>query len=187
MSINSVDRFAGTRLEDLKGMIPTLCKDRDGSHYLQRKLDEGGPRHRDMILQEALVRFADLMTGTSPRLSIHSSCLLVEMPIKKDQFGSYLCQKLLEYSTDEQFNIICQSLTQNLVKICIDRRGSQAVQRLIDFLSIRRRVSVVPGYIFTFLCLQKTSVDRSQMYCSDPFSYFRDRPSRIASHEGPDW
>jgi hypothetical protein len=60
-----VNRFAGTRLEDLQGEIPGLCKDQHGCRYLQKKLEEGIPEHRDMIFRETFGHFADLMTGAS--------------------------------------------------------------------------------------------------------------------------
>uniref|UniRef100_A0A0W0FA96 Putative ARM repeat-containing protein n=1 Tax=Moniliophthora roreri TaxID=221103 RepID=A0A0W0FA96_MONRR len=88
-----LNRFAGTRLEDLQGEIPALCKDQHGCRYLQKKLEEGVPEHRDMIFRETFGHFADLMT---------------------DPFGNYLCQKLLEYSTDDQRNVICESVAQDL-------------------------------------------------------------------------
>ena len=59
----AVNRFAGTRLEDLVGEIPQLCKDQHGCRYLQKKLEEGVPEHRDMIFRETFGHFADLMTG----------------------------------------------------------------------------------------------------------------------------
>ncbi|KAA1468407.1 ARM repeat-containing protein [Dentipellis sp. KUC8613] len=113
------NRFAGTRLEDLVGEIPGLCKDQHGCRYLQKKLEEGVPEHRDMIFRETFGHFADLMT---------------------DPFGNYLCQKLLEYSTDEQRNIICESVAQELVTISLNMHGTRAVQKMIDFLSTRRQI-----------------------------------------------
>ncbi|OBZ78988.1 Pumilio domain-containing protein C6G9.14 [Grifola frondosa] len=115
------NRFAGTRLEDLQGEIPTLCKDQHGCRYLQKKLEEGVPEHRDMIFRETFGHFADLMT---------------------DPFGNYLCQKLLEYSTDEQRNVICESVAQDLVNISLNMHGTRAVQKMIDFLSTRRQASL---------------------------------------------
>jgi hypothetical protein len=112
------NRFAGTRLEDLQGEIPSLCKDQHGCRYLQKKLEEGVPEHRDMIFRETFGHFADLMT---------------------DPFGNYLCQKLLEFSTDEQRNVICESVAQDLVNISLNMHGTRAVQKMIDFLSTRRQ------------------------------------------------
>lgn len=58
-----VNRFTGTRLEDLQGEIPALCKDQHGCRYLQKKLEEGVAEHRDMIFRETFGHFAELMTG----------------------------------------------------------------------------------------------------------------------------
>lgn len=115
----SVNRFAGTRLEDLQGEIPSLCKDQHGCRYLQKKLEEGVPEHRDMIFRETFKHFPDLMT---------------------DPFGNYLCQKLLEYASDDQRNLICESVAQDLVNISLNMHGTRAVQKMIDFLSTRRQI-----------------------------------------------
>jgi hypothetical protein len=61
---------------------------------------------------------------------------------REDPFGNYLCQKLLEYSTDEQRNVICDSVAQDLVNISLNMHGTRAVQKMIDFLSTRRQASV---------------------------------------------
>lgn len=118
-----VNRFAGTRVEDLQGEILPLCKDQHGCRYLQKKLEEGVPEHRDMIFRETYGHFADLMT---------------------DPFGNYLCQKLLEFSTDEQRNAICESVAGDLVSISLNMHGTRAVQKMIDFLSTPRQVSASP-------------------------------------------
>ncbi|KAI5115762.1 hypothetical protein M0805_001204 [Coniferiporia weirii] len=115
------NRFAGTRLEELQGEIAGLCKDQHGCRYLQKKLEEGAPEHRDMIFRETFGHFAELMT---------------------DPFGNYLCQKLLEYSTDEQRNVICESVAQDLVNISLNMHGTRAVQKMIDFLSTQRQTDL---------------------------------------------
>lgn len=63
----SDNRFAGMRLEDLQGDILPLCKDQHGCRYLQKKLEEEVPEHRDMIFRETYGHFPELMTGTSLR------------------------------------------------------------------------------------------------------------------------
>lgn len=113
------NRFAGTRLEDLQGEIPSLCRDQHGCRYLQKKLEEGATDHRDMIFRETFPHFPELMT---------------------DPFGNYLCQKLLEYCSDEQRNLICESVAQDLVSISLNMHGTRAVQKMIDFLSTGRQI-----------------------------------------------
>ncbi|KAG6837202.1 hypothetical protein H0H93_013070 [Arthromyces matolae] len=116
------NRFAGTRLEELKGEIPALCKDQHGCRYLQKKLEEGIPEHRDMIFMETFKHFAELMT---------------------DPFGNYLCQKLLEYSTDEQRNRLCDSVAQDLVNISLNMHGTRAVQKMIHSIIMALSLHVV--------------------------------------------
>lgn len=78
---HEVNRFAGTRLEDLQGEIPALCKDQHGCRYLQKKLEEGVPEHRDMIFRETFGHFADLMTGQSASFSSPSEIFLRALQI----------------------------------------------------------------------------------------------------------
>ncbi|GHJ83619.1 hypothetical protein NliqN6_0021 [Naganishia liquefaciens] len=120
------NRFAGMRLEDLQGDILPLCKDQHGCRYLQKKLEEEVPEHRDMIFRETYGHFPELMT---------------------DPFGNYLCQKLLEYSTDEQRNVICESVANDLVGISLNMHGTRAVQKMIDFLSNPRRPEQIRSII----------------------------------------
>ena len=108
-----------TKLEDLQGDIFTLCKDQHGCRYLQKKLEEGVPAHRDMIFAETFPHFAELMT---------------------DPFGNYLCQKMLEYCTDDQRNLIVESVAGELVGISLNMHGTRAVQKTIDFLSTPRQI-----------------------------------------------
>lgn len=108
-----------TRLEDLQGEIFTLCKDQHGCRYLQKKLEEGVPTYRDMIFAETFSHFADLMT---------------------DPFGNYLCQKMLEFCTDEQRDLIVESVSSELVTISLNMHGTRAVQKTIDFLSTSRQI-----------------------------------------------
>jgi hypothetical protein len=132
-------------LEDLQGEISGMCKDQHGCRYLQKKLEEGVPEHRDMIFRETFSHFADLMTGKTlvecPGDHFH-------IPFSLDPFGNYLCQKLLEYSTDEQRSLICESVAQDLVNISLNMHGTRAVQKMIDFLSTRRQASTVPLDLF---------------------------------------
>ncbi|KAJ9092402.1 hypothetical protein QFC20_007389 [Naganishia adeliensis] len=120
------NRFAAMRLEELQGDILNLCKDQHGCRYLQKKLEEEVPEHRDMIFRETYGHFPELMT---------------------DPFGNYLCQKLLEYSTDEQRNVICESVANDLVGISLNMHGTRAVQKMIDFLSNPRRPEQIRSII----------------------------------------
>lgn len=99
-------------------MLP-LCKDQFGCRYLQKKLEDGNPEHRDMIFNEIFPHFAELMT---------------------DPFANYLSQRLLEYATDEQRDALIESISGELVAISLNMHGTRAVQKMIDFLSTQRQV-----------------------------------------------
>lgn len=61
--VQADNRYAGSRLEDLIGEIPAMCKDQHGCRFLQKKLEEGIQEHRDIIFRETFNHFAELMTG----------------------------------------------------------------------------------------------------------------------------
>jgi hypothetical protein len=112
---------------------------------LQKKLEEEVPEHRDMIFRETYGHFPELMTGTcSTRPRRSDRKLTLAFP---DPFGNYLCQKLLEYSTDEQRNVICESVANDLVGISLNMHGTRAVQKMIDFLSNPRRPEQIRSII----------------------------------------
>jgi len=113
-----------------------MCKDQHGCRFLQKKLEEGIQEHRDIIFRETFNHFADLMTGLS-----YGSRMDLLADFLEDPFGNYLCQKLLEYSTDEQRNLICESVAGDLVTISLNMHGTRAVQKMIDFLSTQRQVN----------------------------------------------
>ncbi|KAK4688840.1 pumilio RNA-binding family, partial [Tremellales sp. Uapishka_1] len=121
------NRFAGMRIEDLQGELLTLCKDQHGCRYLQKKLEEGDPAHRDLIFRETYGHFPELMT---------------------DPFGNYLCQKLLEYSSDDQRSAICDSVANDLVGISLNMHGTRAVQKMVDFLAQPRQPKQIRSLIY---------------------------------------
>ena len=124
-----------------------MCKDQHGCRYLQKKLEEGVPEHRDIIFRETFGHFADLTTGTfSIPLTPYAPQCLIRSATPTNPFGNYLCQKLLEYSTDDQRNVICESVAQDIVTTSLIMHGMRAVQKMIDFLSTRRQVSVLCFY-----------------------------------------
>ena len=61
LTLAAQNRFAGLRLEDLVGDMQNLCRDQHGCRFLQRKLEEGDPHHRDLIFIEIAPIFALLV------------------------------------------------------------------------------------------------------------------------------
>lgn len=52
-----------------------------------------------------------------------------------DPFGNYLCQKLLEFSNDEQRTALIDNAAPQLVKIALNQHGTRALQKMIEFIS----------------------------------------------------
>ncbi|QRW01019.1 Pumilio-family RNA binding repeat [Ceratobasidium sp. AG-Ba] len=139
-----INRLAGTRLEDLVGEILALCKDQHGCRYLQKKLEEGVPEHRDISFRETFSLFTELIA---------------------DPFSHYLCQKLLEYSTDEKRNIICECSAHDLVGISLNMHGTCAVQKMIFFcLRNARLIHLNGNHIVQKYLNRFTSEDNQFIY-----------------------
>lgn len=60
-----------------------------------------------------------------------------------DPFGNYLCQKLLEYSNDEQRTALIDNASPQLVKIALNQHGTRALQKMIEFISTPRQTQTV--------------------------------------------
>lgn len=57
-----------------------------------------------------------------------------------DPFGNYLCQKLLEFSNDEQRTVLINNAAPHMVKIALNQHGTRALQKMIEFISTREQV-----------------------------------------------
>lgn len=61
-----------------------------------------------------------------------------------DPFGNYLCQKLLEYTNDEQRNALVSEAAPALVEIALNQHGTRALQKMIEFISTPEQVCLPP-------------------------------------------
>ena len=132
-SDQDLNKFIGVKLEDIKSEIYNLCKDQHGCRFLQKKLEDddeldelssdGQHLHaRQLIFNQIFNHFSELMT---------------------DPFGNYLCQKMLEFANDLQRDILCESVSQELVSISLNMHGTRAVQKMIDYLSTKRQIQTI--------------------------------------------
>ena len=114
--------FASVGIEDLKGQIYRLCKDQHGCRFLQRKLKEGNAGDAQTIFDEVKHHFNELMI---------------------DPFGNYLCQRLIEFTNDEQRAVLVQSAAPDMVHIALNTHGTRALQVLIEFISTDEQINMV--------------------------------------------
>jgi hypothetical protein len=115
-------RFANVPLEHMQGEIYGLCKDQHGCRYLQRKLEERNPESVEIIFLETKTHVVELMT---------------------DPFGNYLCQKLLEYSNDDQRTELINYAAPQMVKIALNQHGTRALQKMIEFISTPEQTQLI--------------------------------------------
>ena len=65
------------------------------------------------------------------------------MLINTDPFGNYLCQKLLEFSNDEQRTVLINNAAPEMVKIALNSHGTRALQKMIEFVSTPEQIQTV--------------------------------------------
>ncbi|KAJ7792728.1 hypothetical protein B0H14DRAFT_3562500 [Mycena olivaceomarginata] len=100
-----------------------------------------GPKHKRGDMDRQFNRFAGTcledLQGEIPALCKEQhGCRYLQ---KKLEAALPSTGKLLEYSTDEQRNVICDSVAQDLVNILLNMHGTRTVQKMIDFLSTHRQ------------------------------------------------
>ncbi len=110
-------------LESLAGQLFVLCQDQHGCRYLQKKLEEKNDIYTNMIFNEVYPHYVELMAGNS--FFTH----------RLDPFGNYLCQRLMEFCTDEQRLLLVEAVAPHIVSISLNMHGTRAVQKMIDYLA----------------------------------------------------
>ena len=85
------------------------AKDQAGCRALQKIIEEGNKEVNDRIFNK-----------------------LYFVPTMKDPFGNYLCQKLLEYSSMEQVQIVMDKIQKQFIDLCYDPHGTRVIQKLIE-------------------------------------------------------
>lgn len=136
-------RFTNVKLEQVQGDIYTLCKDQHGCRYLQKKLEERNPEHVHMIFLETNQHVVELMTGMwAPTLPAIKRKKKNNSLTVLDPFGNYLCQKLLEFSDEEQRTVLINNAAPQMVKIALNQHGTRALQKMIEYISTREQVRI---------------------------------------------
>lgn len=60
-----------------------------------------------------------------------------------DPFGNYLCQKLFEFSNEDQRTVLINSAASEMVKIAFNSHGTRALQKLIEFITTREQIETL--------------------------------------------
>ncbi|KAK0740920.1 armadillo-type protein [Schizothecium vesticola] len=115
-------RFNNLPLEHVVGSIYSLCKDQHGCRYLQKQLENRIPEQIHMIWLETNQHVVELMT---------------------DPFGNYLCQKLLEYCTDDERTVLIQNAAKDMVRIALNQHGTRALQKMIEHVNTSVQIKLI--------------------------------------------
>ncbi|KAJ4306950.1 hypothetical protein N0V88_000323 [Collariella sp. IMI 366227] len=122
MDGEAMARFNNLPLEQVGGTIYSLCKDQHGCRYLQKQLENRVPEQIHMIWLETNQHVVELMT---------------------DPFGNYLCQKLLEYCSDEERTVLIQNAASDMVRIALNQHGTRALQKMIEHVTTPVQIKLI--------------------------------------------
>lgn len=93
--------------------------DQSGCRMIQRKLEDlstCSPNFTKMLVQSMLHIMPEVMTN---------------------QFGNYLCQKMIEVSDNEQVTMILNSVLSRCVEVSYNVHGTRVIQTLVEIMSQR--------------------------------------------------
>lgn len=108
--------------QTLEGRVYTLAKDQHGCRVLQRILDEKDAEMYNLIFDEVFERINELMT---------------------DPFGNYLCQKLMEYASEQNRVRVLAKVANDLVAISLNIHGTRVIQKILEHISGQEEISIV--------------------------------------------
>jgi response regulator of citrate/malate metabolism len=57
--------------------------------------------------------------------------------VMDNQFGNYLCQKIIEVADAETIDMVVNRILGNVVEISLNLHGTRAIQTLVDRLALR--------------------------------------------------
>ncbi|KAG5526369.1 hypothetical protein RHGRI_032599 [Rhododendron griersonianum] len=118
-------------LEELRGNIFLLAKDRDGSKFLWGKIKERKPKDVQMIFLEVRYRASDLMV---------------------DRIGNDFIRKFFEVCDQQQITqmLLLVLSDENLMGVCCDLHGTRAMQKLVKQITTKEQRRLVVSALSPF-------------------------------------
>lgn len=110
-------------LKDVFGHCVEFSADQHGSRFIQQQFDHADPAERQVVFEEIV--------------PAHT------LPLMKDVFGNYVIQKLFEYSTPLQRDLLCDVMEGNILSLSLDMYGCRVVQKAIDCGSVQQQSAIV--------------------------------------------
>lgn len=116
-------------LAQLRPSILQLARDQYGCRFLQKRIDENV-----VVLPAARTANFEL---------IFAEVLPVLPELIVDPFGNYLVQRLIDYCTSANVDVIMEMLQHNLFAISVNQHGTRALQKVIDRMDNERQLALL--------------------------------------------
>lgn len=106
-------------LQQFKGEILTMCKDQQGSRFLQQKYCGSSPVDKQLLFSETAGNVHELVT---------------------DVFGNYVIQKIIEFGPAEYRTEILRKLLGRTVEFSLHMYGCRVMQKAFEFGDFEQKV-----------------------------------------------
>lgn len=154
------------RMEFLKGKLWDMLFTQTGSRFIQKQLgDEGTEAEYGHDMREQQQKKREMSR-------LFTSFILEEIGDKVnelmiDRYGNYFFQELIRRCDSEQRLRILQSIKDDFIQICTDKKGTHTVQRLIDMVDTQEEekalLECVQGQVVK-LCMDAQGTHVMQKY-----------------------
>ncbi|KAG8746934.1 mRNA binding protein puf3 [Ceratobasidium sp. 414] len=117
------DKSKTWQLRDIRGHVAEFCGDQHGSRFIQQKLETSTEEDKEAIFSELV---------PSGLLSLMT-----------DVFGNYVVQKLFEFGSIEQRNLLVDVMEGHVLSLSLQMYGCRVVQKAIECVTVEQQVSFV--------------------------------------------
>ena len=154
------------RMEFLKGKLCGMLFTQTGSRFVQKQLgDEGTEVEYSQDMREQQQKKRELSRQFTSFILEEIGDKVNELMI--DRYGNYFFQELIRRCDSEQRLKILQSIKEDFIQICTDKKGTHTVQRLIDMVDTQEEekalLDCVQGQVVK-LCMDAQGTHVMQKY-----------------------
>lgn len=144
------NRYDNFQLNDIVSHVTEFAKDRDGSKFIQRKLDDATDHRKDSIFREMKRSLFELMINAygnfvvqkffdvgsdEHRRELYAQVTKHFLEMSLNKYGCRVVQKAIEKGNQSQQFVIMQQCTGNdMVRVAVDANGNHVLQRSFRFV-----------------------------------------------------
>ena len=113
--INFSNQLENLNFDDILKKIVPLCKEPNGSRFIQKKYENCSSDEKDKIIEKIIPEIFNLSI---------------------DIFGNYVIQRIMECSSPEKTRLILDQLHGNIKDLSLNMYGCRVVQKALDLSSV---------------------------------------------------